>query len=186
MAGKKHMKRKAAPTNMVEAVTGNKPGVDVETGYKLAVKVLLPLNHDRYKSYFTQFIVLHFGLFSAMNMDFLSKNPAKVLILSAVGIFFSRIWWLTLKKIYADITALWGLIQDYEEARYGHEKYKDILPALIIKTHKSCDKDLTGSGKLMMRIPILIGLVYVIIFVWSIVTIIQKMVCPCSPCGITQ
>ena len=172
---------------MTKADTGDKLAVDVDTGYKLAVKVLIPLNHDRYKSYFTQFIVLHFGLFTLMNKDLLPNSPIEVPFLCIVGIVVSYIWWLKLKKIRADIAELWRRIKNHEDERYKDKKYKNIKSALIIKTNESrAEVDESGrkvfsSGRLMMWIPKLIGVVYFVIFVGSIVAIIQKMSCPCNP-----
>jgi hypothetical protein len=127
----------------------------VDDGYKLAVGVLIPLNHDRYKAYFTQFIVLHFGLFAAMNNNLLPNMQFAVPILCAVGVILSFIWLLTLMKINADISELWGLVEDYEKENKNLE----------LKTHKSRSK-FPSSGKLMISVPILIGLVHLCIIIF--------------------
>ena len=113
-----------------------------------------------------------------MNMELLSNNPAKIPFLCIVGMFVSYIWWRTLQKIRADISKLWGLIESYEK-----KKYENYDPDSFIKTNESRDGTVTSSGKLMMCIPALIGLIYFLIFQLSIVPIIQQMGCPCNPCG---
>ncbi len=139
---------------MTEVDNGDKQAVEVNAGYKMAVEVLVPLNHNRYKDYFTQFIVLHFGLFTLMKVDMPPDILFKVPILSAVGVILSFIWLLTLMKIRSDISKLWKLIEDYED-----EKYKDEKPKAYIKTHES-RSDFYSSGSLMISVPIIIGLVY--------------------------
>ena len=86
---------------------------NVDTGYKYSIEVLLNLNYDRYKTYFTQFIVLHLGIFTAMNTDRLSSL---IPLLAVVGILLSVIWFMVLRKIAADIRELWHLIEDHEKS----------------------------------------------------------------------
>lgn len=50
---------------------------EIYPGYKFAVEVLLPLNHDRYKSYFYQFSLLELGLFTAMNLKMKQQSLLK-------------------------------------------------------------------------------------------------------------
>jgi hypothetical protein len=50
------------------SATADSQGLD--QGYKYLVEVMLNLNHDRYKSYFNYFIVLHPGIVAAMHTDF--------------------------------------------------------------------------------------------------------------------
>ncbi len=131
--------------------------------YKMAVEVLIPLNHNRYKDYFTQFIVLHFGLFASMRKEFLPGISCKVPFLCAVGMLLSYFWFLTLYKIYADITNLSNQIEKYEnkdsklEFKISESNRKQDISKLVIH-----------SGIVMMGIPILIGVVYFIIFTWSV------------------
>ncbi len=138
----------------------DKSAVENDTGYEMAVKVLVPLNHNRYKDYFTQFIVLHFGLFTLMKEGLLFDFPFKVPLLSAVGVIFSFIWLLTLMKIRSDIFKLWNLIKVYED-----KKYENSETELFIKTNES-RSDFISSGKLMVSVPILIGLIYLAIMVF--------------------
>lgn len=141
--------------------SSDKLTVDVDTGFKMAVEVLLPLNHDRYKVYFTQFIVVHFGLFTLMKTDVLEGVSYKISSLCIVGMFFSFLWFLTLHKIYADISNLWKLIKDYEKK---HPRLEFKISKSGVEPNKC--KLLFHSGIVMMFIPILIGLVYLGIMIF--------------------
>lgn len=84
-------------------VRGIKEMCNIDTGYKYSVEVLLNLNHDRYKTYFTQFMVLQLGIFTAMNADKLSKL---IPLFADIGMALSFIWFIVLIKIALDVKKL--------------------------------------------------------------------------------
>ncbi len=123
---------------------------NVDTGYKYSIEVLLNLNHDRYKTYFTQFMVLHLGIFTAMNADSLSSL---IQFLAVVGILLSVIWFMVLRKVAADIKKLWRLIEDHE---------KPLKQS--IKVHKSQAR-LYSAYRMMLLVPILFSMVHIAILI---------------------
>ena len=133
---------------------------DIDAGYKFSVEVLLNLNHDRYKTYFAQFIVLQLGVFTALNIDKLSKL---IPLFSIVGIIIGLVWFLTLRKINADIHQLWYLI----------EKHEKTLSNQSIKINES-RTPILPCGKLMLSVPILFIVVHVAILIHYIHTLIPN------------
>ena len=129
-------------------VRGNKKMCNIDTGYKYSVEVLLNLNHDRYKTYFTQFMVLHLGIFTAMNADKLSKL---IPLFADIGMALSFIWFIVLIKIALDIKKLWGLIKSYEESSDQS-----------IKVHESRSR-FPGASWLMLIVPLLFLIVHIFI-----------------------
>lgn len=126
---------------------------DVDTGYKYSIEVLLNLNHDRYKTYFTQFMVLHLGIFTAMNADRLSLLFQ---FFAVVGILLSVIWFMVLRKVAADIKKLWRLIEDHEKSLKQS-----------IKVHESHDR-LYSASRMMLLVPLLFFLVHMAILIYDI------------------
>jgi len=156
---------------------------DIDAGYRMSVEVLLNLNHDRYKSYFTQFIVLHFGIFTVYN----SKNLEHLTcLLSAVGVILAIVWFFALCVIREDIKRLWELITDYEDDPTQSIKIKinesrasksilkrktDAPRGEFAKLMRFMQKQ--GSGKLMLSVPILFIIVHGYMFfreIWGHLT----------------
>ena len=119
---------------------------NIDTGYKYSVEVLLNLNHDRYKTYFTQFMVLHLGIFTAMNAEKLSKL---ISLFAGIGMVLSFIWFLVLLKISADIRKLWDTIRRYEEAS-NHS-------INLYESRVNC----VGASLIMLLVPLLFLLVHI-------------------------
>jgi len=83
------------------------------SGYSDLVNVQLPLNHDRYKTYFTQFLVVIVGLFTGLitsNKLQLEIKP----IFHFLGMSLSIIWLLVLCKVTVDIKKCWFSVRLYE------------------------------------------------------------------------
>ena len=121
---------------------------NVDIGYKYSVEVLLNLNHDRYKTYFTQFMVLHLGIFTAMNADKLSQL---IPLFANIGMALSIIWFIVLLKIAFDIKKLWGLIKEYEQSTEQ-----------LIKVHGSRSR-FPGASWFMLMVPALFLIAHVFI-----------------------
>lgn len=119
-------------------------------GYDLLVKTIIPLNHDRYKSYFNQFAVMNFSLLVAISTQQLQylKIP-----LSIIGIILSLCWLLVLYKIRDDIKKTWKAIKKYEEGPSCDQIVK-ITETEKMKTHAST---------VMLCIPLLFIIVYLMI-----------------------
>ena len=77
------------------------------------MKVQLPLNHDRYKTYFTQFLIVIVGLFSGLIAG-KALLPETKLILYFLGMSLSIIWLLVLCKVTVDIKKCWYSMRLYE------------------------------------------------------------------------
>ncbi len=121
----------------------------MDDGYKLLIETLIPLDHDRYKSYFAEFVTLHFSLFVAISTQFKSQYRE----LSAIGIVLCVIWFMLLLKITSDIKNRWEAVASYENN-----------PACtqIIKLSKIKRMELPGS-KLLLVIPIAFLAAYIVI-----------------------
>ena len=128
----------------------------VDPGYDLAVRILVPLNHDRYKSYFNHFTIINLGLFTAMNAD--KFDPIKQ-CLAYLGIVACIIWLIVLIKINIDISNLWKKIGSYENSS------NDQVVKLFEKKNK-----FIPSGWAMIIIPILFGLAHVFVAVNSTIS----------------
>lgn len=121
----------------------------MDDGYKLLVEKLIPLDHDRYKSYFAQFVTLHFSLFVAISTQFKSQYRE----LSAIGIFLCVIWFILLLKIISDIKNKWAAVESYEN---------NSACTQIIKLSKIKRMKLPGSV-LLLFIPIGFLAAYIVI-----------------------
>ncbi|MHB8483391.1 MAG: RipA family octameric membrane protein [Nitrospiria bacterium] len=121
----------------------------IEERYKLLVGILIPLNHERYKSYFTQFAVMHFGLFLAIK-----QFKGLFRWLSVVGIILCVIWLLVLWGIRSDIKNKWKLVKQHEN--------KDSFQNLKLYDEEQKSQVLQGSI-LMLFVPFLFIVVYVMI-----------------------
>ncbi len=126
---------------------------DIDQGYKYSVEVLLNLNHDRYKTYFAQFIILQLGVFTAMSND---KLSSLLPLLTIIGIFIGIIWLLTLRKINADIRQLWNQIKAYEES----------LERQSVKVHESRARAY-AAGKWMLSVPCVFIFVHAAVLLFS-------------------
>ena len=120
-----------------------------DIGYKYSVEVLMNLNHDRYKTYFTQFMVLHLGIFTAMNVD---KLISLLELFSTIGMTLSLIWLLVLVKISLDIAKLSDTVENYELST----KQK-------IKVHETTSSFVPAS-RLMLLVPMLFFIVHLKIY----------------------
>lgn len=116
-----------------------------DIGYKYSVEVLMNLNHDRYKTYFTQFMVLHLGIFTAMNVD---KLISLLELFSIIGMILSLIWLLVLVKISLDIAKLSNIIENYE-----------LSTNQIIKVHET-NSSFVPASWLMLFVPMLFFIVH--------------------------
>ena len=83
------------------------------SGYSNLVNVQLPLNHDRYKTYFTQFLVVIVGLFIGL-ITKNELNPGIKSIFYFLGMSLSFIWLLVLCKVTMDIKKCWFSMRLYE------------------------------------------------------------------------
>ena len=72
---------------------------ELDQGYKNLISVILNLNHDRYKSYFNYFIVLHLGLITAFGSDFSKDIHCFRQFLILIGIILAIAWFLVQFKI---------------------------------------------------------------------------------------
>ena len=97
-----------------ESYLSNLPQYFYESsGYSNLVNVQLPLNHDRYKTYFTQFLVVIVGLFTGL----IASNELQIeikLIFHLLGMSLSIIWLLVLCKVTVDIKKCWFSMRLYE------------------------------------------------------------------------
>jgi hypothetical protein len=89
---------------------------DPDIGYRYLVEILVPLNHDRYKTYFNTFLILNSGLILASIKDFAPAVFQQIaLAVCLAGIALSIIWMIVLYKVTADIRAAWKAIEAYEK-----------------------------------------------------------------------
>lgn len=104
------------------SATADSQGLD--QGYKYVVEVILNLNHDRYKSYFNYFIVMHLGIVAAMHADLSKTMSDASRYLSTIGIALGFGWLGVLYKIQRDIEQAWSLIRDYENSSQYTQRIK--------------------------------------------------------------
>lgn len=116
----------------------------MDDGYEQLVG-MVTLNHDRYKTYFTQFIALQFGLFIAMSTQF---NDLLVFF-CAVGLAVCVVWTLVQWKIQQDIKGTWDAIETYENGS-SHLRAK----------LSSVKKRKPEASSTMLAVPALFGVVY--------------------------
>jgi len=117
---------------------------ELDLGYRYVVEVILNLNHDRYKSYFNYFIILHLGIVTVMLTKFSESMADGQRYLGIVGVFLGFCWLGVLHKIQQDIKKAWSLIEKYENsAQYTQE----------IKVSDTVGKGFKAS-QLMLFIPI--------------------------------
>jgi hypothetical protein len=89
---------------------------DPDTGYRYLVEILIPLNHDRYKTYFNTFLILNSGLILASIKDFAPTVFQRIAwAVCLAGVVLSIIWMIVLYKVTADISAAWKAIEAYEK-----------------------------------------------------------------------
>jgi uncharacterized membrane protein len=126
---------------------------ELDHGYKNLISVILNLNHDRYKSYFNYFIVLHLGMITAIGTNFGEQIDHSRQFLCILGIVLSIVWLLVLYKIQRDIREAWRAIEQYESS----EQYDG-----AIRISKTLWKGFSAS-KLMLAIPCSFLVAYVFI-----------------------
>jgi hypothetical protein len=125
--------------------------------YRQLVETVLELNHDRFKTYFTQFLVLHFGIFIAIyqlgeSTDLIlnsSKNGLQ-LLLCLIGISLAFVWYKVLLHIKRDIREAWTKIWRYEQSL-----------GLRLRISESPDGlRRRGAASMMLCVPLACGLAY--------------------------
>jgi len=114
---------------------------------------MVTLNHDRYKTYFTQFIALQFGLFVAMSTQFRDLQ----VFLCAVGLALCVVWILVQWKVRQDIRGTWEAIRAYENVT-SHLKAK----------LSSVKKGKIEASSTMLAVPCLFASVYAGIIVFKL------------------
>lgn len=67
------------------------------------IQYIEPLNHDRYKSYFTHFLATNISLVAGIFYLYDKKLNTLIKIGGCAGIFFSVIWFMIMLKIAVDI-----------------------------------------------------------------------------------
>jgi len=116
----------------------------MDDGYEQLVGTLT-LNHDRYKTYFAQFIALHFGLFAAMGTQFYNLR----IFLSLIGLVVCVVWIIVQWRIRQDIIGTWDAIRIYEkDAARLKVKLSEVKRGRI------------PASSAMLAIPPIFGLVY--------------------------
>lgn len=105
------------------------------------------LNHDRYKSYFNYFIILHLGLITAIGSDFSREIHCFRQFLIFIGIILAIAWFLVQYKIQRDIEEVWHIIENYEKS----DKYCEVIR--ISEARWKCSACWSAS-KLMLVIPV--------------------------------
>lgn len=128
---------------------------ELDPGYKSLISVILNLDHDRYKSYFNYFIVLHLGLITAIGGDFASKLNNLRPFFVITGIVLAVAWLMVQYKIQRDIREAWKAIEAYENS----DKYDG-----VIKVHQARWKGFPAS-KLMLVIPCCFLFAYLFILI---------------------
>ena len=84
--------------------------------YDNLIKTMVPLNHDRYKTYFTQFLIINTGLvISILTEESLKLGTRVVSILLIVGLFLSIAWLLVLIRVSVEIWNTWHTIRRFEK-----------------------------------------------------------------------
>jgi hypothetical protein len=126
----------------------------LDKGYRHLITIILNLNHDRYKSYFNYFIILHLGTLTAIGSDFAACRPLLMQSFSIIGIVLAIVWILVLDKIQKDISMAWKAIEDYEESN----EYKGV------KIHKTRWQGWFPASRVMLTIPVLFIIVYFVVF----------------------
>jgi len=131
---------------------------ELDQGYKNLINVILNLNHDRYKSYFNYFIILHLGLIAAIGSEnYYNKIQCLRQFLVFVGIILAIAWFLVHYKIQRDIKEAWQAIENYEKS----DKYFEVIKISDARW-KGCE--CLSASKLMLVIPICFFLAYFFIF----------------------
>jgi hypothetical protein len=123
----------------------------MKTKREYLIENQIPLNHDRYKTYFTQFIVVHLGIFTALAQEGFKEMTS---IFCAAGIVLSFAWLLVLLKIKSDISETWKDLEKIEAALSEEERITAI-PRI----------DMPAS-RVMLFIPIIFFFVYIAMFIF--------------------
>lgn len=121
---------------------------ELDQGYRYVVEVLLNLNHDRFKSYFNYFIILHLGIVTAMLTNYVDQKLGIRLPLAIIGLLLSLCWLWVLGLIRKDITRAWSQIEYYETI---HPYKQEIKLSKVRRT----DRCISFSASfVMLAIPI--------------------------------
>ena len=127
--------------------------------YKRLVEVIIPLNHDRYKTYFVHFFAVHFAIFAGIANEFTKSIIGARSVLVIIGLVLSIIWFFVQIKIVQDIKNVWKIIEDYENG-------KEFVDSIYIS--KTPSKNCTPASKLMLAVPVGFLLIYVALGIYWI------------------
>lgn len=83
--------------------------------YERLVNVMIPLNHDRYKTYFVHFFAVNIAIFAGIANEFTDDIANAKVFLAFVGVVINIIWYLVQRKVQLDIKNVWSLIEKYEK-----------------------------------------------------------------------
>lgn len=139
------------------AINGQR-GLSLEVSYDYVLRTLVPLNHDRFKSYFNYFLILQIGLLTLIfvrGTDAIIEEADResfTIGFAILGIASSLAWLAILVKITRDIRLAWKsaiyveealkpsltLAKDYVEGSLKFEKWYfsvwRLLPASAVMT----------------------------------------------------
>ncbi|WP_369160813.1 hypothetical protein [Candidatus Thiodiazotropha sp. LNASS1] len=125
-----------------------------DENYKRLIENVIPLNHDRYKSYFVQFFAVHFAILAGIASDFTQKTQGAETTLVLMGIVMAGIWLLVQRKLSLDIKNVWEMVTIIESC----EKFRD-----RIKFSDTPSTEGAPASKLMLTIPGGFILIYVLL-----------------------
>ena len=111
--------------------------------YKRLIEVIIPLNHDRYKSYFVHFFAVQVAILAGIANDFTKDMLGARITLVFVGIVMAIIWFFVQRKISHDIKNVWQMLSKHEK----DDAFKD-----CIKVSDTPSKNHTPASKLMLFI----------------------------------
>ncbi len=123
-----------------------------DENYKRLIEVIIPLNHDRYKSYFIQFFAVHVAILTGIANDFTKDMVGVRITLVIIGIVMAAIWFLIQRKISHDIRNVWQMLSAQENS----DEFKD-----RIKISDTPSKNGMPASMLMLSIPVGFVLIYV-------------------------
>lgn len=121
----------------------------MDAGYNYLVETFIPLNHDRYKTYFSQFIALHFGLIAAM-ATMTEESIRMRVYFCVIGLLLSFVGFLVQWKVWSDIEKTWEKIRNYE----AQEDFPNKLKLANPKRPK------LRASVVMLVVPFFFGSVY--------------------------
>lgn len=113
--------------------------------YKKLIEVIIPLNHDRYKSYFVHFFAVQVAIFAGIANDFTKELSGSRITLIVVGIITAAIWFFVQRKISYDIRNVWEMLSKFENG----EDFDD-----QIKVSDTPSKNYTPASMLMLTVPL--------------------------------